>query len=102
MKKIHTCSAIPRNVTFACYIFRSIFLANKIVNTKKRLKLKGKRSCIMAQQVGPAEDCNWSYSGSNTNVPTIQVSHFYSKIEKSNQLIMGPCQREAILQGQQS
>jgi hypothetical protein len=27
----------------------------------------------MAQQVGPAEDCNWSYSGSNTNVPTIPI-----------------------------
>lgn len=27
----------------------------------------------MAQQVGPAEDLNWSYSGSNTNVPTIMV-----------------------------
>ena len=27
----------------------------------------------MAQQVGPADDCNWSFAGSNVNVPTIQV-----------------------------
>lgn len=27
----------------------------------------------MAQQVGPIDDCNWSFSGSNINVPTIQV-----------------------------
>jgi hypothetical protein len=27
----------------------------------------------MAQQVGPVDDCNWSYPGSNTNVPTIMV-----------------------------
>jgi jumonji domain-containing protein 2 len=27
----------------------------------------------MAQPVGSPEDCNWSYAGSNTNVPTIQI-----------------------------
>ena len=27
----------------------------------------------MSRQVGPEEDCNWSYPGSNTNVPTIMV-----------------------------
>lgn len=27
----------------------------------------------MAQQVGSIEDCNWSYPGSNTNVPSIMV-----------------------------
>ena len=27
----------------------------------------------MAQMVGPYDDSNWSYPGSNTNVPTIMV-----------------------------
>ena len=27
----------------------------------------------MAQMVGPYDDANWSYPGSNTNVPTIMV-----------------------------
>ena len=27
----------------------------------------------MSQQVGPEDDCNWTYPGSNKNVPTIMV-----------------------------
>ena len=27
----------------------------------------------MSQQVGPDDDCNWTYPGSNSNVPTIMV-----------------------------
>ena len=27
----------------------------------------------MSRQVGPEDDCNWTYPGSNTNVPTIMV-----------------------------
>jgi len=27
----------------------------------------------MSRQVGPEDDCNWTYPGSNANVPTIMV-----------------------------
>ena len=27
----------------------------------------------MAQQVGPIDDCNWSYTGSNKNVQSVMV-----------------------------
>ena len=28
---------------------------------------------MAAQQIGPADDCNWSYSGSEYEVPSIMV-----------------------------